>query len=65
MKQTPSFPDRPFAGYQAFPTGRFATERARFHQVTEGRHPEIMVIGCRDARVAPELIFDAGRMMCV
>ncbi|NLY65013.1 MAG: carbonic anhydrase, partial [Alcaligenaceae bacterium] len=26
----------------------------------DGQHPEIMIIGCGDSRVAPETIFDAG-----
>ncbi|ALM82625.1 carbonic anhydrase [Bordetella sp. N] len=61
MSKNNFFPDRLSAGYQAFLTGRFPDERARFRQLAEkGQNPEIMVIGCCDSRVAPELIFDAG-----
>ncbi|ARP90845.1 carbonate dehydratase [Bordetella genomosp. 9] len=61
MDKTFDFPGRLTAGYQAFLTSRFPSERARFRQLAEvGQSPEIMVIGCCDSRVAPELIFDAG-----
>lgn len=60
MSKHIDFPDRLTAGYQAFLSGRFETERARFRQLAEAQSPEIMVIGCCDSRVAPELIFDAG-----
>jgi carbonic anhydrase len=60
MDNTFDFPERLTAGYQAFMTGRFPAERSRFHQLAAGQNPEIMVIGCCDSRVAPELIFDAG-----
>jgi carbonic anhydrase len=60
MDKTLAFPERLTAGYQAFLTKRFHAERSRFRQLAEGQSPEIMVIGCCDSRVAPELIFDAG-----
>ncbi|ANN66891.1 carbonic anhydrase [Bordetella bronchialis] len=60
MSDTFNFPKRLTAGYQDFLAGRFPAERNRFRQLAEGQSPEIMVIGCCDSRVAPELIFDAG-----
>jgi len=61
MDKTFDFPERLTSGYRAFLDGRFPTERNRFRILAEaGQQPEIMVIGCCDSRVAPELIFDAG-----
>jgi carbonic anhydrase len=60
MNKNFDFPGRLTAGYQDFLKGRFHTERNRFRQLAAGQSPEIMVIGCCDSRVAPELIFDAG-----
>ena len=38
-----------------------AAERDRFEELAEqGQSPEILLIGCCDSRVSPELIFDAG-----
>lgn len=55
------FPDRLRDGYQSFLEGRFASERARYQMLAEtGQKPEIMVIGCVDSRVSPEVIFDAA-----
>src|SRR5919109_265869 len=55
-----SFPKRLHEGYRAFSTGRLQTEQDRFRQLAErGQSPEIMVIGCSDSRVSPEVIFDA------
>src|SRR5262245_64865263 len=54
-------PDRLTEGYRAFLAGRFASERYRYEQLAEsGQKPEIMVIGCVDSRVSPEVIFDAS-----
>lgn len=54
------FPDRLTKGYQSFLNGSLATERERYEDLAKnGQHPEIMVIGCGDSRVAPEIIFDA------
>ncbi|MGP1667356.1 MAG: carbonic anhydrase, partial [Rhodanobacter sp.] len=40
--------------------GRLSRERERYEELAKsGQHPEIMVIGCGDSRVAPETIFDA------
>ena len=55
------FPERLAAGYRAFIGGRFATERSRYEALAQaGQRPEIMIIGCVDSRVSPEVIFDAG-----
>jgi carbonic anhydrase len=54
------FPDRLIAGYRSFLDGRFAGERQRYEELAEsGQKPEIMLIGCCDSRVSPEVIFDA------
>ena len=56
-----SFPDRLVDGYLAFRTGRYPTEEERFRRLAAaGQKPEIMIIGCCDSRVSPEVIFDAG-----
>jgi len=55
------FPERLTEGYRAFLGGRFAGERSRYEMLAEtGQRPEIMVIGCVDSRVSPEVIFDAS-----
>lgn len=62
------FPDRLLAGYRAFLDGRFESERARYEKLAEaGQKPEILVIGCVDSRVSPEVIFDAlpGELLVV
>lgn len=47
-------------GYQAFRSTRLRVEQARYRDLAEhGQSPEIMVIGCCDSRVSPEVIFDA------
>jgi carbonic anhydrase len=62
------FPEQLTDGYRAFLDGRFARERSRYQMLAEtGQRPEIMVIGCVDSRVSPEVIFDAapGEMLVV
>lgn len=55
------FPERLTEGYRTFLGGRFASERTRYQALAEaGQRPEIMVIGCIDSRVSPEVIFDAA-----
>ena len=55
-----SFPQRLIDGYNAFAAGRLQREQARYHELAEaGQSPEVMVIGCCDSRVSPEVIFDA------
>ncbi|WP_298721459.1 carbonic anhydrase [uncultured Ferrovibrio sp.] len=54
-------PERLAKGYRAFLDGRFSSERSRYEMLAEaGQRPEIMVIGCVDSRVSPEVIFDAA-----
>ncbi len=55
------FPERLTKGYRAFIEGRFAVERGRYQTLAGlGQAPTIMVIGCVDSRVSPEVIFDAA-----
>jgi carbonic anhydrase len=55
------FPERLSRGYRSFLDGRFASERARYQDLAGlGQSPSIMVIGCVDSRVSPEVIFDAA-----
>ena len=60
-------PARLVTGFHAFRDNRFARERARYEGLAEAQRPEIMVIGCCDSRVPPEVIFDAnpGEMFVV
>jgi carbonic anhydrase len=54
------FPQRLIDGYGAFLSERLPREQSRFRTLAEtGQRPEIMVIGCSDSRVSPEVIFDA------
>jgi len=54
------FPERLIDGYKSFLGRRFDQERARYESLAEGgQNPEIMVVGCCDSRVSPEVIFDA------
>ena len=55
------FPERLTKGYRTFLGGRFVSERARYQELAgSGQSPSIMVIGCVDSRVSPEVIFDAA-----
>ena len=54
-------PERLTKGYRSFLGGRFSSERARYQGLAAtGQSPSIMVIGCVDSRVSPEVIFDAA-----
>jgi carbonic anhydrase len=56
-----TFPQRLLEGYRTFRTQRLPTEQSRYRELSErGQSPEVMVIGCCDSRVSPEVIFDAG-----
>jgi carbonic anhydrase len=56
-----SFPQRLLDGYKAFTSQRLPTEQSRYRELSErGQSPAVMVIGCCDSRVSPEVIFDAG-----
>jgi carbonic anhydrase len=55
-----SFPKTLLDGYCTFRTQRLPTEQSRYRELSErGQSPEVMVIGCCDSRVSPEVIFDA------
>jgi carbonic anhydrase len=56
-----SFPQHLLDGYRTFTSQRLPTEQSRYRELAErGQAPEVMVIGCCDSRVSPEVIFDAG-----
>jgi carbonic anhydrase len=56
-----SFPRQLLVGYRAFTTARLPTEQTRYRELSvRGQSPDVMVIGCCDSRVSPEVIFDAG-----
>jgi carbonic anhydrase len=47
-------------GYRSFIATRLPLERSHYQKLAEtGQQPEVMVIGCCDSRVSPEVIFDA------
>ena len=54
------FPLQLEAGYRAFLENRFARERRRYEILAHGQSPEVMIIGCCDSRVSPQVIFDAS-----
>jgi carbonic anhydrase len=57
----PPFPQRLIDGYKTFASQRLPTEQSRYRDLSvRGQSPEVMVIGCCDSRVSPEVIFDAG-----
>src|SRR5215469_15749002 len=56
---TSEFPARLIEGYRDFLAGRMATERERYRELARrGQSPAVMIIGCCDSRVSPEVIFD-------
>src|SRR5258707_3785461 len=56
-----SFPHQLLDGYLTFTSQRLPTEQSRYRDLSvRGQSPEVMVIGCCDSRVSPEVIFDAG-----
>ena len=55
------FPQRLLEGYRTFTSHRLPTEQSRYRELADrGQSPEVMVIGCCNSRVSPEVIFDAG-----
>ena len=55
------FPQNLIDGYRTFTSQRLPTEQSRYRELSErGQSPAVMVIGCCDSRVSPEVIFDAG-----
>jgi carbonic anhydrase len=62
------FPGQLLDGYRAFRRGRLPVEQDRYRALAEaGQKPEIMIVGCCDSRVSPEVVFDArpGEMFVV
>jgi carbonic anhydrase len=56
-----SFPSHLIEGYRTFTSQRLPTEQSRYRELSvRGQSPAVMVIGCCDSRVSPEVIFDAG-----
>jgi carbonic anhydrase len=56
-----TFPQSLLDGYRTFRTQRLPIEQSRYRELSErGQSPAVMVIGCCDSRVSPEVIFDAG-----
>ena len=48
-------------GYTNFRHGRLTEQQDRFRLLAaEGQRPPVLLIGCCDSRVSPEVIFDAG-----
>ena len=55
------FPEHLIEGYRTFSSQRLPTEQTRYRELSErGQSPAVMVVGCCDSRVSPEVIFDAG-----
>jgi carbonic anhydrase len=53
-------PDLLVDGYKAFAQGRLPREQLRFQELADsGQSPKVLLIGCCDSRVSPEVIFDA------
>jgi carbonic anhydrase len=60
MRHLLPFPQHLVEGYRAFLSNRLPREQGRFRELAEsGQSPQVMVIGCCDSRVSPEVIFDA------
>ena len=53
-------PARLVEGYEVFLHGRFRREQDRYRELADyGQSPKVLLIGCCDSRVSPEVIFDA------
>ncbi len=53
-------PARLSEGYRTFTETRLPLERSRYERLAAtGQRPDVMLIGCCDSRVAPEVIFDS------
>jgi carbonic anhydrase len=53
-------PPRLVEGYEVFLGGRFRREQDRYRELAKlGQSPKVLLIGCCDSRVSPEVIFDA------
>lgn len=61
MEHCLQFPERLVEGYRQFLGERLPAEQDRYKKLAQaGQKPEVMVIGCCDSRVSPEVIFDAA-----
>ncbi len=63
-----TFPEHLTQGYRAFLEERLPKEQTRFEELAQaGQQPEVMIVGCCDSRVSPEVIFNArpGEMFVV
>lgn len=59
MTDANTLPPRLIEGYQSFLGAGFTREQSRFQELAEtGQKPRIMLVGCCDSRVSPEVIFD-------
>jgi carbonic anhydrase len=55
-----AFPERLIEGYRTFRRTRLVVEQDRYRALAEtGQQPEVMIVGCCDSRVSPEVIFGA------
>jgi carbonic anhydrase len=55
-----TFPTQLLDGYRAVLYARLRQEQDRYAELARaGQSPQIMLIGCADSRVSPEVIFDA------
>ena len=54
------FPDILTNGYRSFLGERLPQERKKYERLAKGQDPDVLLIGCCDSRVAPEVIFDVG-----
>ena len=55
-----TFPQHLIDGYRGFLVSRLRHEQDRYRALSDGgQSPQVMVIGCCDSRVSPEVIFDA------
>src|SRR4051812_42388731 len=55
-----TFPAQLIDGYRAFLYARLRLEQDRYRDLAKaGQSPQVMLIGCADSRVSPEVIFDA------
>ncbi len=60
LKSIP-LPPQLIQGYAKFRGSRLREEQGRFRLLAEeGQRPPVLLIGCCDSRVSPEVIFDAG-----
>jgi carbonic anhydrase len=60
MKEDSMFPENLTKGYRSFLNGRLPDEAKRYAKLAQGQNPEVLLIGCCDSRVSPEVIFDTG-----